>query len=132
MDAAVRQFVVRRAANRCEYCRLPQAHHDQRFSVDHIVPRKHGGDDTEANLALCCMRCNLHKGTNLSGIDPLDRSIVALFSPRQHSWHDHFRWVGAVIAGATPAGRATVDVLGMNAPERVRLRQALLLEGFIL
>lgn len=129
MDAALRQFVTRRAGDRCEYCRLPQAGHDQRFSVDHVVARKHGGNDGADNLALCCLRCNLYKGSNLSGIDPWDGSVVTLFSPRQHEWH--FRWTGATVAGTSAAGRATVQVLAMNAPERVRLRQALMLEGLI-
>jgi 5-methylcytosine-specific restriction endonuclease McrA len=70
MDEASRQLVRRRADERCEYCHLPQSGHEERFSIDHVVPRKHGGDDSMDNLALCCLRCNLHKGADLSGIDP--------------------------------------------------------------
>ena len=66
MDNALRQQVRARAGDRCEYCRLPQAGHDERFSVDHVVARKHGGADALENLALCCLRCNLHKGTDLT------------------------------------------------------------------
>jgi 5-methylcytosine-specific restriction endonuclease McrA len=70
MDAAVKRAVRERAGNRCEYCRLTQ---DQSpldpLQVEHIRPRKHrGGDDLE-NLALACIDCNLHKGSNLAGID---------------------------------------------------------------
>lgn len=129
MDGALRQLIVRRAAGRCEYCHLPQAGHDQLFSVDHVIAKQHGGDDSAENLALCCLRCNLHKGPNLSGIHPVDSTMVRLFSPRTDVWADHFGWVGAVVAGRTPVGRATVAVLVMNAAERVRLRESLLLEG---
>ena len=38
--------------------------------VEHIVPRMHGGSDDLENLALACIDCNLHKGSNLTGIDP--------------------------------------------------------------
>ena len=129
MDDALRQLVIRRAGGRCEFCRLPQRGHDERFSVDHVIARKHGGGDEDSNLALCCLRCNLHKGTNLSGVDPVDRSILPLFSPRRDVWTDHFRWDGAILLGTTSAGRATFEVLAMNAPPRVRLRQALMAEG---
>jgi HNH endonuclease len=126
-----REFVHRRALGCCEYCHLPESGHDERFSVDHITARKHGGSDSTDNLALSCLRCNLYKGTDLSGIDPLDQSVVALFHPRKHRWADQFRWNGAVIIGLTPTGRATVATLQMNGLERVRLRQFLMSEGIL-
>jgi 5-methylcytosine-specific restriction endonuclease McrA len=119
MDAATRQFVRRRAGERCEYCRLPQAGHDERLSIDHVIPSKHGRDDAASNLAFACLRCNLYKGTNLSGIDPMANQVTALFNPRQQAWREHFAWSGALILGQTPVGRATVVVMRMNAPERV-------------
>lgn len=41
MDGATRDLVRRRAGKRCEYCRLPQKGHDERFSTDYIVPIKY-------------------------------------------------------------------------------------------
>jgi len=131
MDDQTRQFVRLRAKSRCEYCHLPQAGHDERFSVDHVRPRKHGGDDTVENLAFSCLRCNLFKGPNLAGIDPDSDQMVPLFDPRRQAWQDHFRWNGPVIVGLTPEGRASVSVMRMNAVERVRLRQALIIEGLL-
>jgi hypothetical protein len=131
MDGQTRQFVRHRANNRCEYCHLPQAGHEERFSVDHVIPIKHGGEDTTSNLALACLRCNVHKGTNLSGIDPISGQIVPLFDPRKQVWQEHFGWNGPVVTALTPEGRATIAVLLMNAPERVQLRQALLVEGLL-
>jgi hypothetical protein len=49
--------------------------------------------------------------------------------PRQDAWDDHFAWVGPVLTGRTAAGRTTVDVPGMSAPERVELRWLLMLSG---
>ena len=129
MDDAIRQLVVRRANNRCEYCHLPQSGHDERFSIDHIIALKHGGKTTLENVALSCLRCNLHKGTNLSGIDPVSSAIVNLFHPRSNNWREHFSLIGPMLTGLTPAGRATIEVLKMNASERVRLRQALISES---
>jgi hypothetical protein len=44
-------------------------------------------------------------------------------------WDDHFAWVGPVLTGRTAIGRTTIDVLAMNAPERVELRRLLMLAG---
>jgi hypothetical protein len=126
MDTLTRQFVRRRAGERCEYCHLPQVFHEERFSIDHVTPRKHGGGETPSNLAFACLRCNLCKGTNLTGIDPDTGQVVALFNPRTQDWQQHFRWNGAVLVGQSMEGRVTVLVLRMNAPERVQLRRAIL------
>lgn len=123
MDAAVRELVHHRAGDRCEYCLLKQAHLTfSIFQVEHIIPRKHGGDDDPANLALACDRCNSHKSANLTGIDPETGEIIALFNPRQHSWEEHFRLSDSTIVGLTAVGRTTGRVLNMNEDRRVRLR----------
>ncbi len=125
MEAALRELVRRRAGNHCEYCRLPQsALPHAPFHVAHVVARQHGGSDDAANLALACDRCNLHKGPNLSGIDAETGVTVPLFHPRRNAWDDHFHFQGGRIFGRTTCGRATVQVLSMNATERVRLRAA--------
>ena len=126
MDATVRDFVRHRAGHRCEYCLLQQEHLPfSRFHVEHIIPRKHGGDDHPGNLALACDRCNSHKGANLTGIDPETSAIIALFNPRTHDWEEHFRLSDSIIVGLTAVGRTTVRVLNMNEERRVRLRAVL-------
>lgn len=96
------------------------------FHVDHIVPHKHGGGDGDDNLAPACFHCNLHKGPNLTGIDPETDAVVLLFHPRREVWDEHFFARDAMIMGRTPIGRATVRVLDMNAPTRVELRLELM------
>jgi len=125
MDDGTIEFVRNRAGNRCEFCRLPQTGHEERFSIDHIIARKHGGSDNPRNLALCCLSCNLHKGTDLTSIDPETGAVVRLFNPRTDKWEDHFELQSAKLVGRTSSGRATVILLNMNAPERIRLREVL-------
>ena len=126
MNASLRQQVRQRAANCCEYCRLPQsALPFANFHVEHIIARQHGGADELTNLALACDRCNAFKGPNLTGVDPISQQTVSIFNPREHLWADHFRSVGFEIEGKTAVGRATVRLLNMNARRRVQLREAL-------
>jgi HNH endonuclease len=123
MDADLREFVQRRAENRCEYCRLPSASQLLPFHIEHIVAKQHGGTDNANNLAWACGRCNAFKGTNLSSIDPETGAIVALFHPRLDLWQSHFTIEEAEIIGLSPSGRATVRLLQMNSRRRVELRR---------
>lgn len=128
VDAATRALVRRRADGRCEYCRVHQDDVDFfTFHVEHIIPRQHGGSDNAENLCLACRECNLAKGTNLTGL--LDGKIVPLFHPRRQVWKRHFRWKGGVLVGRTRAGKVTVQVLNMNAADRVVVRESLCDEG---
>ena len=129
MDAATRELVRRRAENRCEYCLLPQAHSPFTHHIEHIVARQHGGGDEVNNLALACHRCNLRKGPNLTGIDPLTGDVAPLFHPRRDQWTAHFSLQDVRIVGLTPSGRATVHLLSMNDPRRLELRSALVKRG---
>jgi hypothetical protein len=114
------------AGDRCEYCRLRQEHSAVPHQGEHIVARQHGGADDIENLALACHRCNLHKGPNLSGIDPATGDVAALFHPRRDQWADHFAHRGAYIQGLTASGRATVAVLALNDARRLEFREELL------
>ena len=122
MDAALRQFVRRRADNHCEYCALPQEREPLRFHIEHILPRQHGGTDIPDNLALAGHHCNLRKGTNLSGLDPESGALTRLFHPRQDAWDDHFTLHDGEITGRTTIGRATMRLLKMNEGGRLELR----------
>ena len=130
MDEAVRQFVRGRAAQRCEYCRLPQAALPwATFHIEHIRARQHGGHDDLENLALACRRCNLRKGPNLSSIDLETDAIAPLFHPRIDKWSEHFALVGHRILGLTNVGRATAALLDMNDQQRLQLRAELAAVG---
>ena len=125
--------VRRRAGGRCEYCHLRQVHAPFiSFHIDHIIPRKHGGDTVDSNLALACIHCNLHKSSDLSGIDPDSGEITILFNPRLDRWDDHFAFEHALLVGLTPTGRTTVRTLNMNGADRLELREELLSRGELL
>lgn len=94
------------------------------MQIEHIVPKKHGGSDDPSNLALACIDCNLHKGANLTGIDPDTGQIVELFHPRHQVWSDHFAWNGCLAVGLSPTGRTTIRVLQINSEDRIRVRLA--------
>lgn len=96
-----------------------------KYQVEHVTARQHGGGDDDHNLALACTHCNLHKGPNLAGLDPLTGSLERLFNPRLQSWDDHFEELPDSIVGITACGRATVNVLAMNADVRMDLRRAI-------
>jgi len=54
----LRQMVYQRDGWQCAYCGS-----DEQLTLDHITPLSAGGEDTEENLATCCLPCNLSKGT---------------------------------------------------------------------
>ena len=125
MTEAAKAVVRQRAANRCEYCHLHQEDSPlAALHLEHIRPRKHGGSDDESNLCFACIDCNLHKGPNLTGIDPLTGAVTGLFHPRQQRWDDHFAVEGIYITGRTAVGRTTIQVLDMNSDDQLNLRAA--------
>ena len=129
MNESLRQFVRDRAVLRCEYCQLHQAFHDLPFQVEHIIAKKHQGDDDAENLALSCYNCNAFKGSNIAGIDPQTHELTRLFHPRRDQWVDHFSWVGPEIVGLTQVGRTTIEVLRLNREEHLALRRLLIAGG---
>ncbi len=130
MDASLRSFVVERSGGHCEYCQIPQRFFTELFQIEHIVARQHRGMTIESNLAIACSRCNLHKGPNLAGIDPLSEGLVRLFNPRIDIWSEHFRQeLSGEIVGMSAIGRTTAYVLDMNEPRRVELRAEIIVLG---
>jgi len=125
INRQVRTHVQERAHNACEYCHL---HQDDSpwaaLHVEHIIPTVHGGTDDVDNLALACIDCNLHKGTNLTGIDPQTSRLTELFHPRRQYWDEHFELKGVYLVGKTPTGRTTIRVLGMNSDDQIALRSS--------
>jgi hypothetical protein len=130
MDELLAQGVRERARHVCEYCLMPQAFYPTvTFPIDHVVARQHRGLTRLANLALSCLHCNSHKGPNAAGFDPKTQKLTKLFKPRRHKWERHFRWVGPYLVGKTAVGRTTIEVLAMNHPDVIEVRQELIEEA---
>jgi hypothetical protein len=126
MQRALRRLVWQRADSRCEYCRIPQSAISETFHIEHVIARNHAGKTSNENLALACNRCNLFKGVNLSGIDPLTGVLCRLFNPRADAWDDHFALDDDAIVGRSAIGRTTANLLRFNQVGRRQLRAILL------
>jgi 5-methylcytosine-specific restriction endonuclease McrA len=61
-------------------------------TIEHIVPRTHGGTDALENLGLACARCNMQKGYRHDVQDARDaraREVVAkLLERRRSRWRE--------------------------------------------
>ncbi len=122
ISAELRRQVIERANNCCEYCRLSQTDNFFTFHVDHIISQKHDGTSQFENLCLSCPNCNIRKGSDIAGADPITQAPTFLFHPRNDVWHEHFEIIDSHIQGRTPQGRLTVNLLRFNEIERVTER----------
>lgn len=126
IPSALRRLVYERAKGHCEYCLTPEFAAFASHQIDHIIAEKHGGSTEADNLALSCVLCNKHKGSDLVSIDPQTGEIVPLYHPRQDKWHEHFQLSGAEFIPLTPRGRVTVRLLQLNRPDRIEERKLLI------
>jgi hypothetical protein len=61
----VRKSLCNRDGERCHYCGDPLT--PETSTVDHKVPRAHGGANDLTNLVLACQPCNAEKGEHSYG-----------------------------------------------------------------
>lgn len=122
IPSSLRQLVIQRADNRCEYCGISQVGQVATFHIDHVVPSVAGGTTSADNLALACVSCSLRKGARQEIEDPSTGQAVRVFHPRRQQWKEHFSWNGVKVTGLTATGRATVSVLDLNRPTMVAIR----------
>jgi hypothetical protein len=121
----MRAAVARRAQDRCEYCLIEEEDAGFPHEVDHIISRKHGGPSGMENFAFSCLACNRNKGTDVASVEPMTGEAVRLFDPRRNRWADHFKLNGATIEPLSETAAATIQILRLNAPERVAERRIL-------
>jgi 5-methylcytosine-specific restriction endonuclease McrA len=61
---------------KCSYCGTPLLQWD--MTLDHVIPRSRGGDNSWENLASCCFACNQRKGDLMpSELQKVDMSLRA-------------------------------------------------------
>ena len=53
-----RKNILQRDNNSCQYC----GYIGKELSIDHIIPRSRGGDDSWENVTTACLSCNVIKG----------------------------------------------------------------------
>ena len=123
---SLRQLVIERAQGRCEYCLIHQDFSIYTHEIDHIIAVKHGGQTLSENLALSCLPCNRHKGSDFATLDPNNGEIIRLFNPRLQVWDEHFTLKNAEIIGITDIDQATSRLLMFNTSSRMRSRKSLI------
>lgn len=132
MNPLLAEEIWKRAGNRCEYCRIPHPRYRVPFQIDHIIARQHGGPTAIENLALACLHCNRFKGPKSRGSIRSRANWFACSTRGPTSGRRIFQFEGARISGTTAIGRATVQVLAMNASDLLRVRFELIAEGISL
>ena len=110
----------------CEYCQIGEDDSVLPLELDHIRAKKHHGPKTLQNTCVACAHCNVAKGSDATGYDPLTDDLVRLFNPRTDDWKDYFFWDGPILHGKTAIARATIELLRINASGRIELRRLLL------
>ena len=104
-----RRNVFHRDGQRCQYCGC----RGEQLSIDHVIPRSRGGEDTWENVTTACLICNVRKGNRTpkeAGM-PLLRvprrplSSLSFEATRQINSGRHQEWAKYVI-GAQPVDDA--------------------------
>jgi hypothetical protein len=123
--------IARRANACCEYCLCPAKFCIDPFVAEHIQPTAKGGLNTLDNLAFACMGCNGFKQDKTESYDAVGQTVVPLYHPRIHIWHDYFAWNEDFtrLVPLTAIGRVTVAELQLNREGVVNIRFLLTLAG---
>jgi hypothetical protein len=121
----LRRKVREHFADCCADCQTTEQLTVVTFELEHITPISANGPTIFENLCLSCPTCNRRKSDRTLGIDPATGIAVRLFHPHRDRWKDHFAWTDEAdrIIAATPTGRATIEVLGMNRQQLIRARR---------
>lgn len=67
--------VYRRDGHKCGYCRSAED-----LTLDHVIPRSRGGQNTWENLVTCCKKCNAKKD-NRTPEEAGMKLLVKLYAP---------------------------------------------------
>ena len=55
-----RDMIYKRDKHKCQYCGATK-----RLTIDHVIPKSKGGDDSWENLVVACSSCNTKKSNKL-------------------------------------------------------------------
>ncbi|MBF2077967.1 MAG: HNH endonuclease [Synechococcales cyanobacterium T60_A2020_003] len=73
-----RRNILHRDGHSCQYC----GYSGDDLTLDHVVPRSRGGNDTWENIVTACVRCNVKKGNRT----PREANMLLRHAPhRPHS-----------------------------------------------
>ena len=128
ISVALREAVVERAIQCCEYCKSQDKYSPTAFTIDHILPESLDGKSDLENLAYACFLCNRLKSNKQKAFDVLTDQWIPLFNPRTQNWHEHFSWNqdASMILGISIIGRCTVRELQLNRKKLVEYRKCII------
>lgn len=81
MRAISRKNILIRDQHTCQYCEKQFGAGE--LTLDHVLPRSRGGNNTWENLVACCLRCNNRKGDRL----PSEASMRLRRPPKPFNLH---------------------------------------------
>lgn len=81
-----RRNVVRRDNGTCQYCGVRLTSNE--ITIDHIVPRSHGGETSYLNCVVSCKFCNSYKGSR--SLDQLPFKLLKKPTIPQFVYIDYF------------------------------------------
>jgi len=70
-----RKNILKRDNHTCQYC----GKNNRPMTIDHVIPKSYGGQDTWENLVAACMACNTKKGNRT----PEKAGMKLLKTPRR-------------------------------------------------
>lgn len=89
-----RDMIYKRDKHKCQYCGATK-----RLTIDHVIPKSRGGEDTWENLVVACSSCNTKKANKLlehSGLKlikkpmaPTSKVSLALMYSNVDEWRDY-------------------------------------------
>jgi 5-methylcytosine-specific restriction endonuclease McrA len=109
---------------KCVYCRTPDGIQIQTsFEVDHYRPQSKFPElrNEYSNLYYACNSCNRRKGSFWPSADHL-REGRFIANPCDHTMAQHLRSNATHVDHASKAGEFMIDLLDLNAPERIAHR----------
>lgn len=89
-----RALIYKRDDHECQYCGSKE-----NLTIDHVIPKSKGGQDTWENLVACCGFCNLKKGNKLLKETnmilrkipsaPLNKVVLDLQKSKVQDWKEY-------------------------------------------
>ncbi len=86
-----RKNILQRDNNCCQYCGLS----GEKLSIDHVIPRSRGGNDSWENVVAACLPCNLIKGNRT----PTEANMPLTKTPRRPISHLTFEAARQIHSG---------------------------------
>ena len=82
-----KENIFRRDGMKCLYCESTKD-----LTIDHVIPKSRGGQNTWENLATCCSKCNNKKGDKI----PKEAGMRLIYAPFKPNWGYFIKNIGNI------------------------------------